>query len=173
MSLSSKINEFLTREVAPERRGVWRWVSRITPAGLTGLKIALAAALLANAATDGALGDLTAQFDTILAARFGKGLSPENTAIALAAVVLLQDGGKRAMSILQKTLEVAMKPLLNERYHKGQEDGLEQGWEQGLEQGERRRQQEWEAWLERQRQAGISGGDPDDPPPSDSNGSEA
>ena len=156
MSLANKINELITREAPPERRGVWRWVSRIAPAGLAGLKIALAVALLAEAATDGALGDLAAQLDTVLAARLGKGLSPENTAIALAAVVLVQDGGKRGMSILQRTLEAAMKPLLSERYQKGRED----------------EKQEWESWLERQREAGISGGNPDDPPPSDKNGRE-
>ena len=125
------------------------------PAGLAGVKIALAAVLLADAAAaDGILDGLTAEMNTILSARFGRGLSSENAAIALAAVVLIQDGGQRGMSILQKTLEVAMKPLLSERYHKGRTD----------------EKQEWEAWLERQRHAGISGWNPDDPPPSDRNG---
>jgi hypothetical protein len=154
MSLANRINELLTREAVPERQGVWRWVSRLMPAGLTGVKIALAMVLLAEAATgDGILGDLNTQMNTVLAARFGKGLSPENAAIALAAVVVLQDGGTRGMSILQKTLEVAMKPLLKERYQKGQED----------------KQQEWESWLNRQREAGASEWNPDDPPPSDVN----
>ena len=64
------------------------------------------------------------------------------------------------MSILQKTLEVAMKPLLNERYQKGQE------------QGERRKQQEWEAWLKRQQESYGFTWNENDPPPSYSNGRE-
>ncbi len=155
MNLAVRINELLLRDTSPERRGVWRWVSRLMPAGLTGVKIALAVVLLAEAATDnGILDGLTAEMNTVLAVRFGRGLSAENAAIALAAVVLIQDGGTRAMSILQKTLEVAMKPLLSERYRKGRTD----------------EKQEWEAWLERQRQTGISDWNPDDPPPSDGNG---
>lgn len=155
MSLASRINELLLRDAPPERRGVWGWVTRLMPAGLAGVKIALAVALLADAAvTDGILDGLTAEMNTILSARFGRGLSSENAAIALAAIVLIQDGGKRGMSILQRTLEVAMKPLLSERYQKGRTD----------------EKQEWEAWLERQREAGISDWNPDDPPPSDRNG---
>ena len=165
MSLANKINELLTREAAPERRGVWRWVSRIMPAGLTGLKIALAVGLLANAATDGGLlDDSMAELNTVLAARFGRGLSTENMAIALAAIVLLQDGGNRLMSILQRTLEVAMKPLLSERYLKGQEEGLEKGLEE--------KQREWEAWLMRRRESGEFAWDDEDPPPSNGDGCE-
>ena len=57
------------------------------------------------------------------------------------------------MSILQKTLEVAMKPLLNERYQKGR----------------RIKQQEWEAWLKRQQESYGFTWDENDPPPSYSN----
>ena len=58
------------------------------------------------------------------------------------------------MPVLQKTLEIAMKPLLNERYQKGQE----QGWEE--------KQQEWESWLKRQQESvGFTWND-NDPPPS-------
>ena len=185
MSLANKINELLTREATPERRGVWRWVSRIMPAGLTGLKIALAAALLVNAATDGGLlDDSMAELNAVLAARFGRGLSTENMAIALAAIVLFQDGGNRLMSILQRTLEVAMKPLLNERYQKGQEEGLEEGLERGmergleeglekgLEKGLEEKQREWEAWLMRRRESGEFAWDDEDPPPSNGDGRE-
>ena len=153
MSLASRINELLLREAAQERQGFWRWVTRAMPAGLAGVKIALAVVLLADAA-GGILDGLTAEMSAILSARFGGSLSSENAAIALAAVVLAQDGGKRGMSILQRTLELAMKPLLSERYQKGRTD----------------KQQEWKAWLERQRQAGISDWNADDPPPSDGNG---
>ena len=90
MSLASRINELLLRDAAPERQGIWRWVTRLMPAGLAGVKIALAAVLLADAAAaDGILDGLTAEMNTILSARFGRGLSSENAAIALAAVVLL------------------------------------------------------------------------------------
>ena len=180
MSLANRINELLTRDAAPERKGIWRWVYQLMPAGLTGVKIALAVVLLAEAATDdGLLDGLTAEMNALLSVRFGRGLSPENAAIALAAVVLLQDGGKRGMSILQKTLEAAIKPLLTERFQKGMEVGLERGLEQGLERGlevgleqglERgieENQRLWEEWLERQRDSGWN---PDDPPPSEKNG---
>ena len=162
MNLASKINELIIRDSPPARQGVWRWVSRVMPAGLTGLKIALAAALLADAAaTDGILGEAMAQVNPVLTARFGRGLSSEDAAIALAAVVLVQDGGTRGMSILQRTLEIAMKPLLSERFQKGMEVGMEKGVEKGVEENQRL----WEEWLNRQREAGKSDWD-DDPPPS-------
>ena len=62
--------------------------------------------------------------------------------------------------LLQRTLEVAMKPLLNERYLKGQEEGLEE------------KQREWEAWLMRRRESGEFAWDDEDPPPSNGDGRE-
>ena len=70
--------------------------------------------------------------------------------------------------LLQRTLEVAMKPLLIERYQRGLEEGLEEGLEKGLEE----KQREWEAWLMRRRESGEFTWDDEDPPPSNGNGRE-
>ena len=71
---------------------------------------------------------------------------------ALAAIVLLDDGGKRAMSIAQKALRLAIRPLLNERYRTGRALGMAE------------KQKEWEAWLRLQQEAGVTW-PVDDPPP--------
>ena len=52
------------------------------------------------------------------------------------------------MSITQKALKFAMRPLLNERHQTGR---IEE-------------RKEWEEWLKRQRDAGVTFID-DDPPP--------
>ena len=77
-------------------------------------------------------------------------------AVALAAVVLLDDGGKRAMSIAQKALRLAIRPLLNERHRTGMTRGEVVGRSEN--------QKEWEAWLQRQQEAGATW-HTDDPPP--------
>ena len=56
------------------------------------------------------------------------------------------------MSLAQKALRLAMRPLLNERHRTGLREGRVQT------------QQEWEAWLQRQSAAGATWR-PDDPPP--------
>ena len=56
------------------------------------------------------------------------------------------------MSIAQKALKLAMRPLLNERH------------QTGLSEGRVEEREEWEEWLERQRDAGVIFAD-DHPPP--------
>ena len=60
------------------------------------------------------------------------------------------------MSIAQKALRLVMRPLLNERYRTGMA--------QGAVIGRSKRQKEWEAWLQRQQEAGATWY-ADDPPP--------
>ena len=56
------------------------------------------------------------------------------------------------MSIAQKALQFAIRPLLNERHRTG------------FAQGQVETQNEWETWLRRQQNAGATW-PPDDPPP--------
>ena len=56
------------------------------------------------------------------------------------------------MSIAQKALRLAIRPLLNERHRTG------------MTRGEVVKQKEWEAWLQRQQEAGATW-HTDDPPP--------
>ncbi len=65
------------------------------------------------------------------------------------------------MSIAQKALKFAMRPLLNERHR----TGLSEGRTEGRVEGRTETQKEWEEWLERQREAGTIDLQPDDPPP--------
>ena len=162
MSLARKINDLLTREdVLAERRGMLATMLRLASPSLAGVKIMLAAATLANAlATSGVLGETAAQVSAAIASKIGRGASPEVTMIALATVVLLHDGGTRAMSIAQRALKLAMRPLLNERY----QTGLSEGSAEGRVEGRTENQEEWEEWLERQRDAGATLVD-DHPPP--------
>lgn len=152
MSLARKISELLIRDDAPsERRGIWGAILRFTSPSLAGVKILLAATALANAlAAGGALGETAGQVGAAIASKIGKGVAPEVTVIALAVAVLLHDGGTRAMSIAQRALKFAMRPLLNERYRTGRTEN----------------QKEWEAWLQRQQEAGAVNLRDDDPPPS-------
>ena len=159
MGLATKISELLTgMDDGPpgppsERRGFWGGLWRLVSPGLAGIKLALAAvALLDAAATSGLLGAAAAEVSQAIAAQIGRGAAPGTAAIALAAVVLLDDGGKRAMSIAQKALRLAIRPLLNERHRTG------------MTQGEVVKQKEWEAWLQRQQEAGATW-HTDDPPP--------
>ena len=155
MSLARRINELLTGDDDPaERRGVWGAILRFTSPSLAGIKITLAATALVQAlAEGGALGTTATQVSAAIAAKIGKGATLEATVIALAVTVLLHDGGTRAMSIAQKALKFAMRPLLNERHRTG------------LSEGRTETQKEWEKWLERQREAGAVNLQPDDPPP--------
>ena len=154
MSLARKINELLTRDDAlAERRGIWGAILRFTSPSLAGLKILLAITALANVlAAGGALGETAGQVSAAIASKIGRGAAPEATVIALAVTVLLHDGGTRAMSIAQKALKFAIRPLLNERHQTGFHEGRVEN------------QKEWEKWLERRRDAGIAWPD-DDPPP--------
>ena len=61
------------------------------------------------------------------------------------------------MSIAQKALRLVMRPLLNERYRTG------------MARGEVVKQKEWEAWLQRQGEAGATWY-ADDPPPGGASG---
>ena len=56
------------------------------------------------------------------------------------------------MSIAQKALRLVMRPLLNERHRTGMTVGQSQN------------QKEWEAWLQRRQEAGVTW-PADDPPP--------
>ena len=56
------------------------------------------------------------------------------------------------MSIAQRALRLAIRPLLNERH------------QTGLVEGRSEERQEWEAWLERQQEAGTTWR-AEDPPP--------
>ena len=169
MGLATKISELLTGaddgppgsptpSPAPsERRGFWGGLWRLAAPGLAGVKLALAAvALLDAAATSGLLGASAAEISQALAAQIGRGAAPGTAAIALAALVLLDDGGKRAMSIAQKALRLVMRPLLNERHRTGMAVGEVAG--------QSRKQEEWEAWLQRRQEDGITW-PADDPPP--------
>ena len=163
MGLATKISELLTREAArPERRGFWGALLRLAAPGLAGVKIALAAITLLEAmAASGLLGETAAGVSALLAAQIGRGVaSPATTATALALIVILDDGGKRAMSIAQKALQFAIRPLLNERHRTG------------FAQGQVETQHEWETWLRRQQDAGATWR-PDDPPPGDTTKPEA
>ena len=72
------------------------------------------------------------------------------------------------MSIAQKALQFAIRPLLNERHRTGFAEGWAQGWVEGWvegwAEGRAERQREWETWLRRQQNAGATWR-PDDPPP--------
>ena len=116
-------------------------------------------------AEGGALGTTATQVSAAIAAKIGKGATPEATVIALAVTVLLHDGGTRAMSIAQKALKFAMRPLLNERHRTGLSEGRTEGRVEGRAEGRTETQKEWEKWLERQREAGAVNLQPDDPPP--------
>ena len=177
MGLATKISELLTGADdglpgAPtpspspsERRGFWVGLWRLAAPGLAGVKLALAAvALLDAAATSGLLGAGAAEVSRALAAQIGRGAAPGTAAIALAALVLLDDGGKRAMSIAQKALRLVMRPLLNERHRTGMAVGIDVGMTRGAVAGRSEKQKEWEAWLERQQEAGATWLT-DDPPP--------
>ena len=104
MSLARKINDLLTREdTLAERRGMLAAVLRLASPSLAGIKIMLAVATLTNAlATGGALGETAAQVSAAIASKIGQGATPEATMIALAVLVLLHDGGGRAMSITHR-----------------------------------------------------------------------
>ena len=88
-------------------------------------------------------------------------------------MVLLDDGGKRAMSIAQRALRLAIRPLLNERHQTGRVEGRAEGRVEGRAEGRvegnvegrGEERQEWEAWLRRQQEAGTTWR-ADDPPPS-------
>ena len=179
MGLATKISELLTREAArPERRGFWGALLRLAAPGLAGVKIALAAITLLEAmAASGLLGETAAGVSALLAAQIGRGLaSPATTATALALIVILDDGGKRAMSIAQKALQFAIRPLLNERHRTGFAQGRVDGWVEGRIEGQvegrvegkvegrAETQHEWETWLRRQQNAGATW-PPTDPPP--------
>ena len=163
MSLARRINELLTGDNDPaERRGIWGAILRFTSPSMAGIKIMLAATTLVQVlAEGGVLGATATQVGAAIAAKIGKGATPETTVIALAVIVLLHDGGTRAMSIAQKALKFAMRPLLNERH----QTGLIEGRTEGRVEGRTETQQEWEEWLERQREAGAVNLQPDDPPP--------
>ena len=60
------------------------------------------------------------------------------------------------MSIAQKALQFAIRPLLNERHRTG--------FAQGRVEGQVETQHEWETWLRRQQDAGATWS-PTDPPP--------
>ena len=64
------------------------------------------------------------------------------------------------MSIAQKALQFAIRPLLNERHRTGFAQGRVEGWVEGRAET----QNEWETWLRRQQNAGATWR-PDDPPP--------
>ena len=167
MGLATKISELLTgADAGPpgppsERRGFWGGLWRLVSPGLAGIKLTLAAvALLDAAATSGLLGTAAAEVSQAIAAQIGRGAAPGTAAIALAAVVLLDDGGKRAMSIAQKALRLAIRPLLNERHRTGMVVGMTRGEVVGRSE----KQKEWEAWLQRQQEAGATW-HTDDPPP--------
>ena len=164
MSLARKINDLLTGEdTLAERRGMLAAILRLASPSLVGIKIMLAIATLANAsATGGALGETAAQVSAAIASKIGRGATPEATMIALAVLVLLHDGGGKAMSITQKALKFAMRPLLNERHQTGLIEGRTEGRTEGREVGRTEERQEWEEWLERQRDAGVTW--VDDPP---------
>ena len=171
MGLATKISELLTREAArPERRGFWGALLRLAAPGLAGVKIALAAITLLEAmAVSGLLGETAAGVSALLAAQIGRGVaSPATTATALALIVILDDGGKRAMSIAQKALQFAIRPLLNERHR----TGFAQGRVEGRVEGQVETQNEWETWLQRRQDAGTTW-PPDDPPPGDTTKPEA
>ena len=61
------------------------------------------------------------------------------------------------MSIAQRALRLAIRPLLNERHRTGRVEGHVEG--------RSKERQEWEAWLRRQQEAGATWHS-DDPPPS-------
>ena len=77
------------------------------------------------------------------------------------------------MSIAQKALRLVMRPLLNERHRTGMAVGMTMGITQGMTQGEvvgrSENQKEWEAWLQRQQEAGVTWS-ADDPPPAGPSG---
>ena len=64
------------------------------------------------------------------------------------------------MSIAQRALKLAMRPLLNERYQTGLSEGRVEGHIEGLveghAEGRAENHREWEEWLERQRDAGVA-----------------
>ena len=82
------------------------------------------------------------------------------------------------MSIAQKALQFAIRPLLNERHRTGFAQGRVDGWVEGRIEGQvegrvegkvegrTETQNEWETWLRRQQDAGATWR-PDDPPPGD------
>ena len=160
MSLTTKISELLSRaddadgdRPPSERRGFWGWLGRVIAPGLAGVKLALAVVTaLEVAAGSGALGEAASEVSQAIAAQIGRGAPPGTAALALAAIVLLDDGGKRAMSIAQKALRLAIRPLLNERHRTGRAE----------------MQQEWEAWLQQQQEAGATW-HTDYPPPGQPN----
>ena len=56
------------------------------------------------------------------------------------------------MSIAQKALQFAIRPLLNERHR----TGFAQGRVEGRVEGQAETQHEWETWLSRQQNAGAT-----------------
>ena len=84
------------------------------------------------------------------------------------------------MSIAQRALRLAIRPLLNERHQTGRVEGLSEGRAEGRVEGRAEgrvegraegnvegrseERQEWEVWLRRQQEAGATWR-ADDPPP--------
>ena len=68
------------------------------------------------------------------------------------------------MSIAQRALRLAIRPLLNERHRTGLVEGRSEGRVEGRSEGRSEERQEWEAWLERQQEAGATW-HTEDPPP--------
>ena len=60
------------------------------------------------------------------------------------------------MSIAQRALRLAIRPLLNERHRTGIVEGRVEGRSE--------ERQEWEAWLERQQESGATWRTEDPPP---------
>ena len=68
------------------------------------------------------------------------------------------------MSITQRALRLAIRPLLNERHQTGLVEGRGEGRVEGRSEGRSEERQEWEAWLERQQEAGTTWRFEDPPP---------
>ena len=72
------------------------------------------------------------------------------------------------MSIAQRALRLAIRPLLNERHRtgivEGRVAGRSEGRVEGRVEGRSEERQEWEAWLRRQQEAGTTWRTEDPPP---------
>ena len=184
MSVITKFNEWLTSQQAGSERPRRRWV-RYLGNGVTSVKVALAATVVVDLAASVEIIDGAASFAGKV---IGYGpiagtverIGTEDATVVVLMLVLLQDGGER-MGIATKALKIVMKPLLDERYRTGRRmgrqegvqlgrqegvaEGVQLGRQEGVQLGASQNQQQWEEWLERERESGRSFSD-DNPPPS-------
>ena len=148
MSLARALGDAIVNP--PERHSPRWWVSRLVPPTATTAEFIMAVATLLRHTEIGQFGHLLAATNFLDRAVSATHVDP---AVSLAVLAITHIGGNRIMALL----EILMRPLLNAQ--------LEAGIEIGKKEAKAVVQQEFEAWKERQRAAGVQF--VDDEPPTD------